>query len=186
MKAKVKYGSNASIPIDFEGPLVLIPDEIEAWLEKILHSEVSREQFQRKTKTVFPIEPLREAIINALVHRDYEQGGAKTYIEIDDKKIVVKSAGLPVSPILLEDVKAFRAPSLSCNPKITFIFNRMGLMEEAELGMETFRGMHENYNLPLPNYNFTAPYLSLTFSRSIEALKTLAGNEALENLNEEE
>ena len=55
MKAKVKYGSNASIPIDFEGPLVLIPDEIEAWLEKILHSEVSREQFQRKTKTVFPI-----------------------------------------------------------------------------------------------------------------------------------
>lgn len=185
VKAKVKYGTNASIPKDFEGPLVLIPAEIELWLEKILHSEVSREQFQRKTKTLFPIEPLREAIINALVHRDYEQEGAKTYIEIDDEKIVVKSAGLPVSPILLEDVKAFRAPSLSRNPKITFIFNRMGLMEEAELGMETFRGMFEKYNLPLPNYNYTAPYLSLTFSRSIEALKTLAGNEALRDINKE-
>jgi ATP-dependent DNA helicase RecG len=186
VKAKVKYGNNASIPKDFEGPLVLIPAEIELWLEKILHSEVSREQFQRKTKTLFPIEPLREAIINALVHRDYEQEGAKTYIEIDDEKIEVKSAGLPVSPISLDDVKAFKAPSLSRNPKITFIFNKMGLMEEAELGMETFRGMHQKYNLPLPNYNYTAPYLSLTFSRSIEALKTLAGNEALRDINNEE
>jgi ATP-dependent DNA helicase RecG len=73
----------------------------------VLHSEVSRKQFQRKTNTLFPIEPLREAIINALVHCDYEHEGAKTYIEIDDDKIVVKSVGLPVSPISLDDVKHF-------------------------------------------------------------------------------
>ena len=186
VKAKVKYGNNASIPKDFEGPLVLIPNEIELWLEQVIHSEVSRKQFQRQTNTLFPIEPLREAIINALVHRDYEQEGAKTYIEIDDDKIVVKSAGLPVSPISLDDVKAFRAPSLSRNPKITYIFNRMGLMEESELGMETFRGMQEKYDLPLPSYNYKAPYLSLTFSRSIEAIKKVAGNEALGDLNKEE
>lgn len=186
VKAKVKYGNNASIPKDFEGPLVLIPKEIELWLEQVLHSEVSRKQFQRKTNTLFPIEPLREAIINALVHRDYEQEGAKTYIEIDDDKIVVKSAGLPVSPISLDDVKAFRAPSLSRNPKITYVFNRMGLMEESELGMETFKGMQEKYELPLPFYDYKAPYLSLTFSRSIEAAKTVSGNEALTDLNNEE
>jgi len=186
IKAKVKYGNNASIPKDFEGPLVLIPKEIELWLEQVLHSEVSRKQFQRKTNTLFPIEPLREAIINALVHRDYEQEGAKTYIEIDDDKIVVKSAGLPVSPISLEDVKAFRAPSLSRNPKITYVFNRMGLMEESELGMETFRGMQEKYELPLPFYDYKAPYLSLTFSRSIEASKTVSGNEALGDLKIDE
>ena len=164
----------------------MIPKEIELWLEQVLHSEVSRKQFQRKTNTLFPIEPLREAIINALVHRDYEQEGAKTYIEIDDDKIVVKSAGLPVSPISLNDVKTFRAPSLSRNPKITYIFNRMGLMEESELGMETFRGMQEKYALPLPFYDYKAPYLSLTFSRSIEASKTVSGNEVLGDLNNEE
>lgn len=186
VKAKVKYGNNASIPIDFDGPLVLIPKEIELWLEQVLHSEISRKQFQRKTNTLFPIEPLREAIINALVHRDYDQDGARTYIEIDDEKIVVKSAGLPVSPISLDDVKAFRASSLSRNPKITYIFNSMDLMEETELGMETFRGMQENYALPLPFYDYKAPYLSLTFSRSVEAAKSLSGNEALGNLNNEE
>ncbi len=186
VKAKVRYGNNASIPKDFDGPLVLIPKEIELWLEQVLHSEVSRKQFQRKTRTLFPVEPLREAIINALAHRDYEQKGAKTFIEIDDDKILVKSAGLPVSPISFEDVKAFRAPSLSRNPKITYVFNKMGLMEESELGMETFRGMQEKYKLPLPFYDYKAPYLSLTFSRSIEAMKSIKGNEALNQLSNEE
>lgn len=49
VKAKVKYGKNASIPKDFEGPLVLIPEAIEAWLQQVLHSQVSREQFKRQT-----------------------------------------------------------------------------------------------------------------------------------------
>jgi len=186
VKAKVKYGNNDSIPKDFEGPLVLIPNAIENWLEQILHSEISRKQFERKTKTLFPIEPLREAIINALAHRDYEQEGAKTFIEIDDDKIVVKSAGLPVSPITLEDIKTFRAPSLSRNPKITYILNKMNLMEESELGMETFRNMLEKYKLPLPLYEYKAPYLSLTFSRSIEAVKNVIDNKALLELNDEE
>ncbi len=186
VKAKVKYGSNASIPKDFEGPLVLIPNEIELWLEQVLHSEISREKFQRKTKSLFPIEPLREAIINALVHRDYEQEGAKTYIEIDDDKIVVKSAGLPVSPISLDDVKNFIAPSLSRNPRVTYIFNKMELMEESELGMETFRTMQEKYNLPLPFYEFKAPYLSLIFSRSIEAVRKHTDKKSLSKLTDDE
>jgi ATP-dependent DNA helicase RecG len=186
VKAKVKYGSNESIPKDFEGPLVLIPSMIEQWLQQILHSNVSREKFERKTETIFPIEPLREAIINALAHRDYDLEGAKTYISIDDDKIEIKSAGLPVSPISLNDVKAFKAPSLSRNPKITYVFNKMGLMEESELGMETFRGMQEKYRLPRPFYDFNAPYLTLTFSRSLESVKTITGRTVLNDLSKEE
>jgi len=186
VKAKVKYGSNSSIPKDFEGPLVLIPAELELWLEQVLHSEISREKFERKTSTLFPIEPLREAIINALAHRNYDHEGAKTYIEIEDDKIVVKSAGLPVSPISLDDVKSFQASSLSRDPKITYIFNKMDLMEETEMGMETFREMNQKYNLPLPVFDYKAPFLSLTFSRSIEEVKKVSGIKALQELNNEE
>jgi ATP-dependent DNA helicase RecG len=186
VKAKVKYGQRASQPKTFEGPLVLIPDEIENWLNQVLNSEISRQKFERKTEHAFPIEPLREAVINALAHRDYAVEGAKTVIEIDDDKIVVKSAGLPVSPITLEQVKAFEAPSLSRNPKITFVFNQMGLMEESELGMETFRTIQERHNLPLPEYDYQAPYLTLTFSRSIAAVKKVSNNKAIRELSTEE
>jgi ATP-dependent DNA helicase RecG len=186
VKAKVKYGNGSSIPKDFEGPLVLIPKDIELWLKQVLHSEVSREKFERKTSTLFPIEPLREAIINALAHRDYNVERAKTYIEIDDDKIVIKSAGLPVSPISLDDIKSFKASSLSRNPKITYILNRMGLMEEAEVGMETFREMNQKYNLPLPIFHYKAPYLTLSFSRNLEAVRKVSGIKALKELTTEQ
>ena len=186
LKAKVKYGNNESTPIDFDQPLVMIPYEVEKWLEKVLHSTANRTNFERTTSIDFPIQPLREAIINALVHRDYEQAGAKTYLEIDDDKIVIKSAGLPVDPITLDEVKRFEASSLSRNPKITYIFSQMGLMEESELGMETFRNMQQAYNLPLPVYGYKAPYLTLTFSRSIDALRTTSDIATLNKLNAEE
>lgn len=186
LKAKVKYGNDRSIPQEFNLPLVMIPYEVEDWLMKVLHSNVSRQNFERRTTTDFPIEPLREAVINALVHRDYELEGAKTSLEIDDDKIVIKSPGLPVDPVSLDDVKLFRAPSLSRNPKITYVFNQMRLMEEAALGMETFRSMLDRYNLPLPEYSYQAPHLILTFRRSIDSIRRGNENELLASLNNEE
>ncbi len=67
LKAKVKYGTDRPIPQEFAQPLVMIPLEVENWLKKVLHSNISREGFERQTTTDFPIEPLREAIVNALV-----------------------------------------------------------------------------------------------------------------------
>jgi len=186
VKAKVKYGGSESVPIEFDGPLVLIPQAIEQWLRQSLHSKVNRENFERETSTDFPMQPLREAIINALVHRDYELEGAKTYVTIDDDKIEIKSAGLPVSPITLEQVQRFKASSLSRNPKITYIFNKMKLMEESELGMETFRSMLEKHGLPLPEFNYTEPYLSLIFPRSMAAVKTVTDHKGIAELSAEE
>jgi ATP-dependent DNA helicase RecG len=184
VKAKVKYGKEVPIPEDFDGPLVLIPSQIELWLNKALHSEVSREQFQRNQISKFPIPPLREAIFNALVHRDYELEGAKTYIEIDDEKIIIKSAGEPVSPISLSQVIEFKAPSLSRNPVITYIFGKMKFIEESALGMDTFRNMETAYNLPLPQYEFQAPYLSLKFMRNDRVVDHRDGtNEHIAEMN---
>ncbi|MBL0911476.1 MAG: hypothetical protein IBJ09_03810 [Bacteroidia bacterium] len=186
IKAKVKYGNNPFSSQDFDGPLVLIPEQVETWLTKVLHSEVIRNKFRRSFDLTFPLEPLREAVINAIIHRDYELLGAKIFIEIDDTRIVIKSPGQPVSPVTLEEVTDFRAPSLNRNPKIAYIFNKMGWMEESGLGMETFRNMQDRFHLPMPVYSYQAPYLSLTFSRSINALKDIPGNEKLAGLNREE
>ncbi len=186
IKAKVTYGSGKPSLEEFDLPLVLMPDAVENWLKKVLHSSISRSSFQRKTATNFPIEPLREALINAIVHRDYDDKGAKTFIEIDDDKIVIKSAGLPVAPITLKEVQSFNAPSLSRNPKITYIFNRMEIMEESELGMETFRNMEQQFKLPSPIIEFKEPYLSVTFAQDFEAANRVIPNKAIQNLSNEE
>lgn len=183
---KVKYGNDDAIPARFEGPLVSMIDDIEQWLRKSLHSKVSREEFERSDEPVYPIKPLREAVINALAHRDYDDKASKVRIEIDDDKILVMSPGLPVSPITLEEVQRFEASSLSRNPQITRVFLKMKYMEEARLGMDTFKELKEKYNLPSPIITYDAPYLTVIFPRSQEAFVEAIGLGGLDQLNKEE
>ena len=76
LKVEARYGDSEPEIQDFGDALVLVPDKVESWLKKVLQSRISR-QFARTTDYDYPIEVLREAVVNALVHRDYEIEGAK-------------------------------------------------------------------------------------------------------------
>lgn len=186
VKAEVRYGNEEPEIRDFDEPLVLIPEEIESWLKKVLRSKLARERFEREEISEFPIEVIREAVVNAIIHRDYDNKNAKSYLEIDDHKIVIKSPGEPIDPIKLEDLQKFEAPSLSRNPVLSHIFNQMGFAEERGIGMKTLRSMPEKYNLPLPEYSYEEPFLVLTFPRSKEYFENLFDEEILDELNDEE
>jgi ATP-dependent DNA helicase RecG len=186
LKAYVDYGANKIEPKDFDQPLVLVPDLVEEWLNKSIPLSKDISTFKRKDIPDFPISILREAVVNALVHRDYSIEGAKSSLEIDNDKIVIKSPGAPVPSISLQQLNTFRAPSISRNPILTYVFNLMDYMEETGFGMRTFKEMTEKYRLPLPEYTFTDPFLKLTFPRSIASAKRISTNPALAKLNEEE
>jgi ATP-dependent DNA helicase RecG len=151
---------------------VLIPDQIEDWLIKVLPSSKDTSSFKRKDTPDFPIEVLREAIVNALVHRDYEVEGAKCEIKIDENKIIVTSPGKPLPAISLEQLNTFEAPSLSRNPIITYVFSLMDYVEEKGFGMKTFKSLNKQYGLPIPKFSYRDPFLTLTFTRNIMGLKS--------------
>ena len=186
LKAHVDYGAGTIEPMDFDQPLVLIPGLVEEWLKKSLPLSKNTSSFKRKDVPNFPVEVLREAVINALVHRDYEIEGAKCSLEIDNEKIVVKSPGAPLPSISLEQLNTFKAPSISRNPILTYVFNLMDYMEETGLGMKTFKEMTERFGLPSPEYVFEDPFLKLTFPRSIASAKKVSAIPALSKLNDEE
>lgn len=186
LKAHVEYGNKKIEAKDFEGALVLLPEQIEAWLKKVLPLSKDTSSFKRKDVPDFPIEVLREAIVNALVHRDYEIEGAKCEIKIDENKIVVTSPGKPLPSISLDELNAFEAPSLSRNPIITYVFNLMNYVEEKGFGMKTFKSLYKNFGLSIPQYKYKAPFLTLTFARTIDALKDLNEKEIVKSLSNEE
>lgn len=171
---------------DFEGPLVSMPLEILDWVESKIGSFYVIEKFERKTKSDFQIDLFREAIINAIVHRDYDIKGAPIYFTIDNKKAIIKSPGSPVKPITLEQLNNFSAPSLSRNPKIMYVFNQLNLVEQRGKGMRTWKEIPSEFNLPLPRYSFENPYLHLTLFRTTDMLEDLIGTEKFNLLNEEE
>jgi len=186
LKAHVDYGNKKIEVQDFDQPLVLIPDLVESWLKKSLPLSKDTSSFKRKDIPDFPLDVLREAVINALVHRDYSIEGAKCQLVIDNDQIVVKSPGAPVSAITLEQLNTFKAPSISRNPIITYIFSLMGYVEERGFGMQALKSLNEEYELPLPEYTFENPFLVLVFPRNMAAVKKVTHISGLDKLNQEE
>ena len=129
------------------------------------------------------LEMVREAVVNAIIHRDYAIEGAKCQLVITENTIRVMSPGRPVEPITLDQLRTFNAPMLSRNPVLHYIFSQMGLAEERGLGLKSLRKCAEDARLPLPQYKWESPYLTLTIYRNGEALASeVAGPAAMERL----
>jgi len=107
IKAKVNYGDGETGTETFNDALVLVPDKVDDWLKKVLPASIDRSNFKAKQITSFPIPVIREAIINAIVHRDYTVEGAKIQLEVYSDRIIVKSPGEPVLPITIEALRCY-------------------------------------------------------------------------------
>jgi ATP-dependent DNA helicase RecG len=187
VKAKVNYGGNQEPDAEsFDDALVLVPDKVKEWAKKVIPESMDRTGFTREKVSHFPLDVIREAIINAIIHRDYENRGAKVELEITPDKIEVRSPGEPVSPNSLKDLQNFKAISQTRNPELAYIFNVMKFMEETGVGMDTYRNMREQHGLPVPFISYRKPYLIITFPRSTEVAAYFQPRKLLDELNNEE
>lgn len=162
---------------EFDEPAVLIPILLEKWLRATLPNILERNQMQREERLTLSFEMVREAVVNALVHRDYSIEGSKCQLIVSEDTITVMSPGLPPPPITLEQLQQLSVPMLSRNPGMHFVFARMRLAEEQGLGVQSLRDRAQSLGLPLPKYTWNAPYLILTLYLSAAAVtKALAEN----------
>jgi ATP-dependent DNA helicase RecG len=182
----VHYPNGKEETRDFDGPLVLIPAQVEAWLRDKLPAVLDRSQMQRREVPAVPFEMVREAVVNALVHRDYDIREGKCQLSVTAETIVVKSPGGPLPPITLEQLQAFNAPMLSRNPELHYVFAKMEMAEERGLGLRSLKNRAQDGKLPLPKYSWENPYLVLTIYRSVEAASGTLTPRILESLTESE
>lgn len=168
---------------DFDGPQVFAPEEVMAWLRARLPDPIDRSQVEHVHLLDPFYEMVREAVVNALIHRDYGIAGAKCQVRVTPDHVAVMSPGLPVEPITLEQLQSFDAPMLSRNPVLHYVFSQMKLAEERGLGLRSLRLQAARAQLPLPRYRWQPPYLVLAIYRSPEALaRELAGPQVMDEL----
>jgi ATP-dependent DNA helicase RecG len=153
---------------DFDGPLVLFPAELELWLAQTLPSVPMRHNVIREDFAVVTKPWIREAVMNAVAHRDYEMEGGKISLDISQEAISVSSPGRPAEQITLEKLNGFRASSLSVNPKIHHALNKMRAAEERGYGMKMLEQVART-GLPRPSYTYDDPYLTLTIPLTADA-----------------
>ena len=186
LNATIEFPDGTHEIKNFDGPAILIPDLVEDWLRPKLPNLIDRSRMTREERPALPFELVREAVINALVHRDYDLTGATCHLVVTADTVTVRSPGAPLAPITVEQMQAFTAPMYNRNPKLQFAFGGTKLAEGRGFGMRTFGGAAAKHGLPVPKYAFDGVYLNLTIYRHAQAAVQALGAAVLEKLSRSE
>lgn len=171
---------------DFDGPIILVPEQVISWLRDKLPDPIQRTGAQRNRINDAFYELVREGIANALVHRNYDIAGSKIQLVVEGDTVTIRSPGAPVKPITVEQLQSFSAPMVSRNPRLHAVFSTMELTEERGLGLKSMRTKATEAGLPLPKFRFKAPYLDLTLFRTLDSATNTLSTEILSKLSKSE
>ncbi len=117
----------------------------------------------RKEILEIPEIVFKEALINALAHRDYYEKGATINVEIFDDRIEITNPGGLVKSIAK---KEFGKRSLSRNPLVFGLFERMDLVEKIGSGISRMRNAMSEVNLSAPVFSLEGMF-AVIFYRPI-------------------
>lgn len=129
--------------------------------EKLNTEYIIRTAGPRVEKLELPEEALKEALLNALGHRDYFST-AQVAVEIySDRVEIINPGGL---------VKGFRKQDLGkkSKPRNLLLFSllqRMDLVEKAGTGIKRIRDEMKNYKLPNPKLETNGDWFNIIFKR---------------------
>ena len=104
----------------------------------------------RKEIWEIPETVFKEAIINALSHRDYYDKGAIILVELFDDRVEISNPGGLVNTITQAE---FGTRSFSRNPLVFGLFLRMQLVEKVGSGINRMNDLMKAAGLPKPTYN---------------------------------
>jgi ATP-dependent DNA helicase RecG len=124
---------------------------------------------RRKEVLEIPDTVFREALINSLCHRDYYEKGAVTMVEIYDDRVVISNPGGLVSSIPQSE---FGTKSLSRNPLVFGLMQRIDLVEKVGSGINRMRDTMREAGLPDPVFSMDG-FFTVTFYRPMDFEKWL-------------
>jgi len=99
----------------------------------------------------YPETVLREALVNALAHRDYEDPTQHIFVEVFFDRIIITNPGLPVGHPSLKRLEKGEARSRSRNPLLSQGLVFLKLMEERGTGIRRMRRAMLDHGLELPH-----------------------------------
>jgi ATP-dependent DNA helicase RecG len=182
VKVEVHTGTKTKAE-DIAGPLLSVPDRIKAFLEQYGPTRTVIRDFKRLEEPDYPWEAIREALMNALVHRDYQEG-AHVFLQVYKDRFVIRSPGLPLKPVSLAKIRAYNAPPFSRNPRLADTFVQMRLMEERGWGLPRMRDILVSNGLPPPQFSIDSTYFVVTFPARLAEQTTAIAPEILARLDE--
>jgi ATP-dependent DNA helicase RecG len=153
---------------DFSGNII---DNIENAVMFVLRHtnlEYKIEKLRREEIPEIPEVALREAVVNAVCHRDYFEKGANVMIEIFDDRLEISSPGGLPSGLTR---KSFGTKSVVRNPVIASLLHRAGYIEKIGTGIKRIENTVKEHGRGSVIFSFDS-FFSVSFSRVKATEKT--------------
>ena len=145
-----------------EGNILDMPERIIDLLRtKYLHSPITYEGIERKERLEYPEKAIREAVLNAIVHRDYGEHTDIT-IKVFEDRIIIWNSGTLIAPLNIDMLKQ-EHPSKRRNALIANIFFRIGYIEAWGRGILLMEEEMAKTGLPEPIIEEYAGGFQITF-----------------------
>lgn len=118
-------------------------------------------ELRRKDVWNVPLEAVREALTNAIVHADYSQTGAPIRVAIFDDRIEIENPGLLAPGMTIGDVR--EGVSKLRNRVVGRVFKELNLIEQWGSGFQRMAASCQALNLPEPLLEEVAFRFRVTF-----------------------
>ena len=167
VKCAIFDGTNKTLFKDrkeLSGSYLKIVEDAFYYMNLSNHINSTFNGLQRIDKKDYPDFSIREALLNAIIHRDYYFNGS-ILLSIFDDRIEINSTGGLISTLSLNDV--YNGVSESRNPNFAEIFHRLNYVENYGTGIGRIINEYQDSNLKptielsenvfkitLPNINF--------------------------------
>ena len=121
-------------------------------VSKYLKAQITYEGLQRKETFPVPVGALREAVLNAIIHKDYSSGIPIQISVYDDKLIIWNEGELPENWTVAK--LKVKHPSRPYNPDIANAFFRCGLIESWGRGTIKIFNEAKAAKIPVPIFRY--------------------------------
>jgi ATP-dependent DNA helicase RecG len=115
-------------------------------------------------RTIYPEHACREALLNAIAHRDYSQEGKGVEVYIYSDRLEVKSPGSLLSSVHLKDIIEQKGVHQSRNTYVSRVLRELGYMRELGEGMRRIYNLMKENELAPPCLSANAESFSITLN----------------------
>ena len=132
---------------EYNGSIISLLENAEVFIKN--HSRIGWEIKGMKRIEVedYPVRAIREAIVNAIIHRDYQIVGSEIHIDIYDNRLEITSPGGMIDGSFVQNLDITKISSMRRNRVISDIFNRLHFMERRGSGLTRIVESYSDYDV---------------------------------------
>jgi ATP-dependent DNA helicase RecG len=144
------------------GDISAVVDQVLSFIDRNVRHPLRIVGLKRVEVAEYPEEAIREAIVNALAHRDYEDATRHIVVEVFKDRIVISSPGGPPGDAKMAVINRGTAKSRARNPLIAQGLRFMQLMEERGTGILRMKAAMLGHGLDEPKLAIDDDYFVVT------------------------